>query len=439
MSHDVFISYASDDGDKARGILEFLKSRGISCWIDKEDLRFTRRYDRAIEQAIRRSRVVVWLASGRSLASDYVKFEISTALNHGRPIGPVYLEPIDPAGLPAPFNLKLAAIQGIEYYEGSTEENLEKLAGELRALVRASRRRQMALGAAILIAVAAAIGLGLWGILLGRQDVQRAGVPASPGTVPSSDPWAVPAARPFPPQVASLPAADVLKIAYTGSPPAAASQAQRPGLQMEILARRSGESTFSPLRDGGTLASETDDYFIALRPFSAGFLYVFQIDATGKKEWLFPENGTSSYSSGSNPVRPDEILQVPSAESDRVLFLDDTTGVEHIYTVFSAARWPDLEDALARPVPSPPPSPATGPGALLAAVTVRSPNGLLGRGVGGVRVKTSTGQIAESFLVKRTNRDQTCSLPVSAQPLQASGRFLVCERWFTHVDPHSPR
>ena len=147
MSHDVFISYSGEDREEAQRIREFLQTRGIRCWIDKKNLRFARHYDREIEQAIRRSRVVVWLASRRSTASDYVKFEISTALNYKKPLGPVYLEPMDPAALPPPFNLKLAAVQGIEYHAGPTEENLEKLAEELRALVRSGRRRELALGA----------------------------------------------------------------------------------------------------------------------------------------------------------------------------------------------------------------------------------------------------------------------------------------------------
>jgi hypothetical protein len=131
-------------------------------------------------------------------------------------------------------------------------------------------------------------------------------------------------------------------------------------------------------------------------------------------------------------VQSDTTLQVPSAESDLVLFLDNTTGIEHIYTVFSATRWPDLEDALARSAESPAAPPATRTDVPLAATTVRSPNGLLVRGVGGVRVDKSAGQVTESFLVQRTDRDQTYSLPISTEPLRASGAFLVIERWFRH-------
>jgi len=426
MGHDVFISYSSEDREGADRIREFLHCQGIRCWIDKKDLRFAGHYDREIEKAIRRSRVVVWLASRRSIESEYVKFEISTALNHNKPVGPVYLEPMDPAGLPAPFNLKLAAVQGIEYYAGPAEEMLEKLAQELGTLVRSSRRRRLALSTAV-AAATVAVALGLWSILPDPEGGEDAVVPDA---LPSSDPWAVPPAKSLPAQVAGLSAADVLEVAYTGSPPIAASQTTRPGIQMEILARRSGETTFSPLEDGNTLHSETDDYFLAFRPRSSGFLYVFQVDSQGKKTWLFPENETSDLSSGINPLESEVVVQVPSLEEKRVLFLDSTEGIEHIYTVFSSTPWPELEEVLARPGRPWPVSPPTDAGP--AQVAVRSPNGLLVRGVGGARVIKTTDQIAEPFLVQRTDRDKTYSLPISTELLQASGSFLVIERWFRH-------
>ena len=52
MSHNVFISYASEDEQVARRIVEFLQGHGLRCWIDQQNLRFTGKYDREIERAI---------------------------------------------------------------------------------------------------------------------------------------------------------------------------------------------------------------------------------------------------------------------------------------------------------------------------------------------------------------------------------------------------
>jgi hypothetical protein len=200
----------------------------------------------------------------------------------------------------------------------------------------------------------------------------------------------------LPSHVASLPAADVLKIAYGGAPPPPPTQFERPRLSVRLRAKRAGESAFVPLNDGEPVASEKDDYQIIAQAFSGGYLYVFQVDSSGKKEWLFPANETSAVSSGSNPVQAGQTIQIPSAESKRALYLDTTTGYEHVYAVLSAARWPELEHALAQPGPT-------------AAATVLEPNALRLRGVAGDRVTDAS------------------------EPLEAEGPVLVIERWFQHV------
>jgi hypothetical protein len=232
----------------------------------------------------------------------------------------------------------------------------------------------------------------------------------------------------LPPEVARLSAAEVLRIAYGGSPPAAATE-EKPSLQLEILARRMEESEFAPLANGDPLASERDDYFLAVRPLAPGFLYIFQIDSTGKKAWLFPRNQTSPYSSGSNPVTASQVLQVPSAESNRVLYLDTTPGIEHVYAVFSTSRWRELEEALrlersgnSSSAGGEEPAPAAG---------VRTPNGLQTRGVGGTRPMSPTP--SGSFFIERTEAGHRHRLLVSSAPFQATGSFLVIERWFKHV------
>lgn len=429
MSHDVFISYASEDAATANRIFQFLQGRGIRCWIDKQDLRFGGKYDRAIEQAIHRSRVVLWLASPHSLASDYVKFEIATATNCRTTIGPIYLESMDPSRLPAPFNLKLANVQGIEWFKQAEDVNLQKLAAEVKGLIRGLRVRQAALAGGIVAVALVALTIGFLGVLMWSQGEEpgrtRSHVPLA-STSPQDS-----ASMPFPQRLEQLPAADILKIAYAASPPNLRTDAERPGLGLEILARRHTESNFARLNDGDSLSSQKDDYLLVVRPETAGFLYVFQVDTVGKKTWLFPKNETSAYSSGYNPVKSGKVLQVPSAESERVLFLDKSQGIEHIYTVFSATQWPELERALSHAEVVPTRSDEKRADAPLSQTLVESPNGLLSRGVGGTR--PVPGDASVSFVVQRTEAQGNWSLPVSTVPIRANGAFLVVERWFRHV------
>lgn len=133
--------------------------------------------------------------------------------------------------------------------------------------------------------------------------------------------------------IATLPAADVLKIAFAAAPPLAPTQSAKPQLQFEVLAKGREQSAFRPVADGDSLRSEVDDYVIVCRPLSDGYLYVFQIDAAGRKDWLFPQNRDSNFSSGANPVHAGQVIQIPTADGDQVLYLDRTTGVEHICAV----------------------------------------------------------------------------------------------------------
>src|SRR5262249_11300320 len=93
------------------------------------------------------------------------------------------------------------------------------------------------------------------------------------------------------------------------------------------------------------LASDEDLYRLVIRPETAGYLYVFQLDSHGRLVWMFPRNPTWEYSSGANPILASGQTQIPPQEKD-ALPLDDNVGLEHIFVVFSVTRWPQLEDAL---------------------------------------------------------------------------------------------
>lgn len=242
------------------------------------------------------------------------------------------------------------------------------------------RQRVLSLAAAAALVIALLL---IWALARKGNELQR---PSSAATLPS--------------HVASLPAADVLKIAYGASPPPPLTTFERPRLSVKILAKRASDAAFVPLVDGEALASEKDDYKLTVQAFSSGYLYVFQVDSSGKKEWLFPQNDTSALSSGINPVQAGQSIQIPSPDAadskPRALYLDQTAGYEHIYAVLSATQWPELEQALAQP-------------GRAASAIVTQPNALQLRAVGGARVTDAS------------------------EPVEAEGTVLVIERWFRHV------
>jgi|GEM_PF-3370431 len=220
------------------------------------------------------------------------------------------------------------------------------------------------------------------------------------------------------------PSGTVLAMAYGAQPPPAPAEYEPPAARLELLARRRGTKSFSPLKDGDPVASGADDYIVALHALTDGYLYVFQIDSTGNLAWLYPSNPASKFSSGSNPVSKGQLVQIPARERGRALFLDNNLGVEHIYAVFSAARWLEFELALGQ---APAIADATRP-----KDPITLPFGLATRGVGGIRAEPDPAPylpLEQPFTATGTK------LPINT-PVQAGrGPMIVLERWFKHVPP----
>jgi len=90
-----FLSYSRSDEDFALRLTRDLQSRGVEMWVDRFNIRPSEHWDRAIERAIRSCRNVVAILSPRSVASENVADEISLAIDAGKPIIPVVIEPCD--------------------------------------------------------------------------------------------------------------------------------------------------------------------------------------------------------------------------------------------------------------------------------------------------------------------------------------------------------
>ncbi len=264
----------------------------------------------------------------------------------------------------------------------------------------------------------------------------------------------------IPARLANLPGAAPLRVAYEGAPPAAPPGAPAPELQFEIFTRREGTTKLTALNNGDALTSMVDDYLLVARTLSPGYLYVFQLDSHGNKYWLYPTNPHFALSVGSNPLKAGTVVQVPG--NAQALYLDENTGVEHVYVVYSAVAWPELEAALAEAVPQPAPQAApaadapqpapitpaavepvitstevgssiasayTPGGRFEVAMVVREPNQLRTRGVGGARKTLASANVVVEF----ERKPHTVS--VKSDPVTAAGAFLVLERWFHHVAP----
>lgn len=88
-----FISYSRGDEQFALRFANDLRSADVSTWVDQLDIRPSEHWDRAVERAIAGCRCFVVILSPRSVASENVADEISLAIDMGKTILPVLIEP----------------------------------------------------------------------------------------------------------------------------------------------------------------------------------------------------------------------------------------------------------------------------------------------------------------------------------------------------------
>lgn len=92
MSHDVFISYSSQDLEAAQAICHVLEQNEIRCWIACRDIPPGSDYGDVIDDAIKSCKVVVVIFSETAAASQWVKGELNIAFEEQKTIIPFRLD-----------------------------------------------------------------------------------------------------------------------------------------------------------------------------------------------------------------------------------------------------------------------------------------------------------------------------------------------------------
>jgi hypothetical protein len=111
---DIFISYASEDRQRAGALAETLGARGWSVWWDRE-IPLGQSFDQVIEKALESAKCVIVLWSSVSVASEWVRNEASEAKRRAILI-PVFIDRVD-----APLAFRL--LNGADLRDWSGDAN----------------------------------------------------------------------------------------------------------------------------------------------------------------------------------------------------------------------------------------------------------------------------------------------------------------------------
>lgn len=122
-----FLSYARADEEVSLKFADDLIAAGASVWVDQYDIHPSQHWDTAVETAVRGCQGLIVMLSPRSAGSPNVADEVTVAIDDGKTVIPILIEPCKPP-------LRMARMQFID----ATKDYRKALAKCLAAIGQAA-------------------------------------------------------------------------------------------------------------------------------------------------------------------------------------------------------------------------------------------------------------------------------------------------------------
>ena len=116
----VFICHNEKDHQKRDQLVKALNRQGITTWTNKTDIQSGREFQQEINQGIEGADNLVYLVSANSVDGFWCKRELNHALKYHKRIIPLTIESLPVDSIPR-------EIQGLEFIDGTQENNLDQL------------------------------------------------------------------------------------------------------------------------------------------------------------------------------------------------------------------------------------------------------------------------------------------------------------------------
>jgi hypothetical protein len=126
MSHDIFVSYSSEDKAVADAVVSALENSGLRCWVAPRDIKPSADWGDSITEAISACKMVLLIFSGHSNRSKHVRDEIYLAISEEKTILPFRIENLDPTGS---MRLHLSSRHWLDAYQPSWQTHIDRLVG----------------------------------------------------------------------------------------------------------------------------------------------------------------------------------------------------------------------------------------------------------------------------------------------------------------------
>jgi TIR domain len=127
----LFICFSSKDEGVAHDVVEYLESKGLTCWISLRDVPPGENYQETIVKALEAAQGIVFLFSEFSAKSGEIKKELSIGASVHAPVFPLRLSPISPTGA---LRYELATKQWIDMFPDPAKA-LDKLVKTIRKVL----------------------------------------------------------------------------------------------------------------------------------------------------------------------------------------------------------------------------------------------------------------------------------------------------------------
>ncbi len=126
--HEVFVSYSHRNAETVLPIVETVEAKGLSIWIDKEEMRAGQGWAGQIVRAIKSAERFCLMCSEQAFESDHVRREVYLADKYGKAMVPIKL---DGAEMPEDIEYFLAGRQWVDLTSLSEEERAAVIHGAL--------------------------------------------------------------------------------------------------------------------------------------------------------------------------------------------------------------------------------------------------------------------------------------------------------------------